>query len=52
MPENAINYDGPVDKIGTPEQIAEEVGLLLAQRSRWKAAGKREAVCAATVDAT
>jgi hypothetical protein len=29
MPENAINYDGPSDKIGTPEQIAEEIGRLL-----------------------
>jgi two-component system chemotaxis response regulator CheB len=33
MPENAINYDGPIDKIGTPEQIAEEISHLLAQRS-------------------
>jgi hypothetical protein len=33
MPENAINYDGPIDKIGTPEQIAEEIRHLLAQRS-------------------
>jgi hypothetical protein len=29
MPENAMNYDGPIDKIGTPEQIAEEIGRLL-----------------------
>jgi two-component system, chemotaxis family, protein-glutamate methylesterase/glutaminase len=33
MPENAINYDGPIDKIGTPEQIAVEIRHLLAQRS-------------------
>ena len=33
MPENAISYDGPIDKIGTPEQIAEEISHLLAQRS-------------------
>jgi hypothetical protein len=31
MPDNAMNYDGPIDKIGTPEQIAEEIGRLLAQ---------------------
>jgi hypothetical protein len=24
-----MNYDGPIDKIGTPEQIAEEIGRLL-----------------------
>jgi chemotaxis response regulator CheB len=29
MPENAINYDGPIDKIGTTEKIAEEIGRLL-----------------------
>jgi chemotaxis response regulator CheB len=29
MPENAMNYDGPIDKIGTPEQIAEEIRRLL-----------------------
>jgi chemotaxis response regulator CheB len=29
MPENAMNYDGPIDKIGTPEQIAEEIDRLL-----------------------
>jgi hypothetical protein len=29
MPENAMNYDGPTDKIGTPEQIAGEIGRLL-----------------------
>jgi two-component system, chemotaxis family, protein-glutamate methylesterase/glutaminase len=33
MPENAITYDGPIDTMGTPEQIAEEVSNLLAQRS-------------------
>jgi chemotaxis response regulator CheB len=33
MPENAISYDGPIDKIGTPEQIAEEIARLLAPRS-------------------
>jgi hypothetical protein len=33
MPENAINYDGPIDKMGTPEQIAEEIARLLAQQS-------------------
>jgi hypothetical protein len=31
MPENAMNYDGPIDKIGSPEQIAEEIGRLLTQ---------------------
>jgi chemotaxis response regulator CheB len=30
MPENAISYDGPIDTIGTPEQIAEEIGRLLS----------------------
>ena len=33
MPENAISYDGPIDKIGTPEQIAEEIARLLAPQS-------------------
>ena len=34
MPENAIDYDGPIDKIGTPEQIAEEIARLLGAPSR------------------
>lgn len=34
MPENAINYDGPIDKIGTPEQIAREIGRLLGAPSK------------------
>jgi two-component system chemotaxis response regulator CheB len=33
MPEHAINCSGASDKIGTPEQIAEEISHLLAQRS-------------------
>jgi hypothetical protein len=33
MPENAISYGRPIDKIGSPEQIAEEISHLLAQRS-------------------
>jgi hypothetical protein len=33
MPENAINYNGPIDKIGTPEQIAEEIARLLTAGS-------------------
>jgi two-component system, chemotaxis family, protein-glutamate methylesterase/glutaminase len=30
MPENAISYNSLIDKIGTPEQIAEEIVRLLA----------------------
>jgi chemotaxis response regulator CheB len=33
MPENAINYGGPIHKIGTPEQIAEEIDRLLTSRT-------------------
>jgi hypothetical protein len=33
MPENAINYGGPNHKIGTPEQIAEEIDRLLTSRT-------------------
>jgi two-component system, chemotaxis family, protein-glutamate methylesterase/glutaminase len=30
MPENAKDYDAPIDKVGTPEQIAQEIGRLVA----------------------
>jgi two-component system, chemotaxis family, protein-glutamate methylesterase/glutaminase len=30
MPENARDYNGPIDTIGTPEQIAQEIGRLVA----------------------
>jgi two-component system, chemotaxis family, protein-glutamate methylesterase/glutaminase len=30
MPENAREFDGPIDKIGTAEQIAQEIGRLVA----------------------
>jgi hypothetical protein len=29
MPEDAIDYDGPSDKIGSPEHITAEIGHLL-----------------------
>jgi two-component system chemotaxis response regulator CheB len=31
MPENAIAYDGPVDVIGGPEEIAAAVNALVAK---------------------
>jgi two-component system, chemotaxis family, protein-glutamate methylesterase/glutaminase len=31
MPENARNYTGHVDRIGTPEEIAEEIGRRVAK---------------------
>ena len=30
MPENAIDYDGPIDMIGSPNDIAREITRLLA----------------------
>jgi hypothetical protein len=30
MPENAWDYNGPIDTIGTPEQIAQEIGRVVA----------------------
>jgi two-component system, chemotaxis family, protein-glutamate methylesterase/glutaminase len=31
MPENARNFDGPIDVIGTPEQIAQAIGRALGE---------------------
>ncbi|MHB8286740.1 MAG: chemotaxis protein CheB [Caulobacteraceae bacterium] len=33
MPENAIDYDGPIDTIGGPVEIAEAINLLVAPRA-------------------
>jgi two-component system, chemotaxis family, protein-glutamate methylesterase/glutaminase len=33
MPENAKDYDGPIDKIGTPEQIGQEIGRQVARHA-------------------